>query len=113
MKFLVNLLISAIAVAITAFLIPGIQVDGLYNALLVAVVLAVLNRFVKPALEILTLPISFLTLGLFYLVINVLMVYLADWIVSPGFRVEGFIPALLFSLVLSVVNSLLDAMAGD
>ena len=48
-----------------------------------------------------------------YLVINVLMVYLADWIVSPGFRVEGFIAALLFSLALSVVNSLLDAMAGD
>jgi putative membrane protein len=113
MKFLVNLLISAIAVAITAFLIPGIQVDGLFSAVMVAVVMALLNRFVKPVIELLTLPISFLTLGLFYLVINVLMVYLADWIVSPGFTVEGFLPALFFSVVLSVVNSILDAMAGD
>ena len=99
-------------VDITA-VIPGIQVDGIFSAVMVAVVMALLNRFVKPVIELLTLPISFLTLGLFYLVINVLMVYLADWIVSPGFRVEGFIAALLFSLALSVVNSLLDAMAGD
>jgi putative membrane protein len=113
MKFLVNILISALAVAITAFLIPGIQIDGIFAAVLVAGVMALLNRFVKPVLTILTMPISFLTLGLFYLVINVLMVYLAAWIVKPGFTVEGFFPALFFSIVLSVVNSLLDSMAGD
>lgn len=113
MKFLVNLLISALAVAISAFLIPGIQVEGIYAAILTAAVMALLNRFVKPLLTFFTMPITILTLGLFYLIINVLMVYLAAWIVSPGFTVEGFFPALLFSLVLSVVNSLLDRMAGD
>lgn len=113
MKFLVNILISALAVGITARLLPGIQVDGVFEALLVAAVMAVLNRFVKPVFTILTMPITVLTLGLFYLVINVLMVYLASWIVSPGFRVDGFFPALFFSLVLSVVNSILDWMAGD
>jgi putative membrane protein len=113
MKFLVNIIISALAVAISAFLIPGIQVEGLFGAIMVALVMAILNRFVKPVLAVLTLPVTVLTLGLFYLVINVLMVYLASWIIGPGFTVEGFFPALFFSMVLSVVNSLLDAMAGD
>jgi putative membrane protein len=113
MKFLVNILISAIAVGISAFLIPGIRVDGIWPAILVAVTLSVLNRSLKPILEILTLPLSFLTLGLSYLAINVLMVYLAAWIINPGFQVEGILSALFFSIALSIVNSILDAMAGD
>ena len=113
MKFLVNTLISAIAIGITAFLIPGIEVDGWWEAIVVAVVMSLLNRFVKPVLTLLTLPLTFLTLGLSYLSINVVMVYLAAWIVSPGFEVNGILAALLFSIALSVVNSLLDAMAGD
>jgi putative membrane protein len=107
------MVISAIAILIAAFLIPGIQVDGFFSAFLLAVVLAVLNRIFKPVLVFFTLPITFLTLGLFYFVINVILIYLADWIVSPGFTVNGFFPALLFSLALSVVNSILDSMAGD
>ena len=113
MKFLVNMLISAIAVIISAFFIPGIKVEGFVEALIFAVVLSILNRILKPLLVILTLPITFLTLGLFYLVINVIMIYMAAWIVSPGFEVQGFLSALLFSIVLSIVNSILDAMAGD
>jgi putative membrane protein len=113
MKFLVNTLISAIAIAITAFLIPGIEVNGLWSAILVAVVMALLNRFVKPVLALLTLPLSVLTLGLSYLAINVMLVFLAEWIIQPGFEVSGILPALFFSVVLSVVNGLLDAMAGD
>ena len=113
MNFLVNMVISAIAILISAFLIPGIQVDGFISALLVAVVLAVLNRIIKPLLVVFTLPITILTLGLFYLVINVMLIYIADWIVGPGFTVKGFFPALFFSIVLSVVNSVLDAMAGE
>ena len=107
------MIISAIAVAVSAFLIPGIHLDGFFAALIVAVVLAMLNRFVKPVLVILTLPISVVTLGLFYLVINVLMIYMAAWIVQPDFRIDGFFSALIFSVVLSVVNSILDGMAGD
>jgi putative membrane protein len=113
MNFLVNILISAIAVAISAFLIPGIKVHGFFDALIVAVVMAILNRFVKPLLVLVTIPITVITLGLFYLVINVVLVYIASWIVSPGFEVHGFFAALLFSIALSVTNSILDAMAGD
>ncbi len=113
MKFLVNTIISAIAVAITAFLIPGIEIDGLWSAVLVAVVMALLNRFVKPVLTLLTLPLSVLTLGLSYLAINVALVYLAAWIINPGFEVSGILAAMIFSIVLSVVNGLLDLMAGD
>jgi putative membrane protein len=113
MNFLVNTLISAIAIAITAFLIPGIEVGGIWEAMLVAVVMALLNRFVKPVLALLTLPLSIITLGLSYIAINVGMVYLAAWIISPGFEVHGFISALIFSLALSLVNSVLDGMAGD
>ena len=113
MNFIVNLLISAIAVMLSAWLLPGIHINGFVAALLVAVVLAILNRFVKPVLVLLTLPISIFTLGLFYLVINVLIVYMAEWVVKPDFSVDGFFYALLFSVVLSIVNSLLDAMAGD
>ncbi len=113
MKFLVNTLISALAIGITALLIPGIEVGGLWAAILVAVVMALLNRFVKPVLTLLTLPLSIFTLGLSYLAINVLMVYLAAWIVDPGFEIHSFWSALIFSLALSVVNSLLDKMAGD
>ena len=112
MNFLVNMLISAIAVAISAFLIPGIRVDGFFEAIVFSVVLALLNRVVKPVLVILTLPITLLTLGIFYLIINVLMVYLAAWIVSPGFEVSSLLSAILFSIVLSIVNTILDSMAG-
>lgn len=113
MNFLVNMIISAIAVAIAAFLIPGIEVHGFFYAFIVAVVMAILNRVVKPLLVLVTIPITVFTLGLFYLVINVILVYIASWVVSPGFEVHGFFAALLFSIVLSVTNSILDAMAGD
>lgn len=112
MNFLVNMIIAAIAVAISSFLIPGIHVDGFFSALLVAVILSLLNRIVKPIIVLLTLPITVLTLGIFYLVINVMMVYLASSVLGSGFVVDGFFSALFFSIVLSVVNSILDSFAG-
>ena len=113
MNFLVNMIIAAIAVAISSFLIPGIHVDGFFSALLVAVILSLLNRIVKPIIVLLTLPITVLTLGIFYLVINVMMVYLASYVLGNGFKVDGFFPALFFSIVLSIVNSILDSFAGE
>ena len=112
MNFLVNMIIAAIAVAISSFLIPGIHVDGFFSALLVAVILSLLNRIVKPIIVLLTLPITVLTLGIFYLVINVMMVYLASSVLGSGFVVDGFFSALFFSIVLSIVNSILDSFAG-
>jgi putative membrane protein len=113
MNFLVNLIISAIAVSISAFLIPHIEVEGFGWAIVAAALLSVMNRFVKPVFLLLTLPINILTLGLFSFVINAVLVHLVSWIMSPHFRAEGFWAALIFSLVLSVVNAILDSMAGD
>ncbi len=90
---------------------PGVTVDDYTSALLVAVVLAFLNTIVKPILTILTIPITVVTLGLFLLVINALIVIFAEHLV-PGFHVSGFWWALLFSLILSLFTSVLNGLAG-
>ena len=100
---IINLLITAVAVVVAAYLIPGIQVDGFMTAIIVAIALAILNAFIKPILTILTIPITIFTLGLFLLVINAAMVSLAGWIVS-GFDVDSFWSALFFSIIVSVVS---------
>ncbi|GAA4421370.1 phage holin family protein [Nibrella viscosa] len=111
MSLILRLLVSAVAVLIAAYIIPGVSVDSFITALIVAVVLGLLNAIVKPILVILTIPITILTLGLFYLVINVLMVYLAAALVS-GFAVSGFIAALLFSILVAIVTWAIDSIVG-
>ena len=112
MKFILNILISAVAVLFTAWLLPGVQVTDFLSALLVAVVLAFLNTVVKPILTILTIPITFFTLGFFLLVINAGMIILASRLI-PEFHVSGFWWALLFSLILSLVTSILNSIVGN
>lgn len=112
MKFIINILVSAVAVLITAWLLPGVQITDFVSALLVAVVLAFLNTVVKPILTILTIPITFFTLGFFLLVINAGMIILASKLI-PEFHVKGFWWALLFSLILSFVTSILNAFVGN
>ncbi len=97
----------AVAVLITAYLLPGIVVESFFVALVVAVVLGFLNMVVKPILVILTLPINILTLGLFTLVINAGLILLTSTLVE-GFLVSSFWWALLFSLILSLVNGILN-----
>jgi putative membrane protein len=110
MGLIIRILISAVAVYVASLFIPGISVTGgAVTYLTVAVILGFLNAFIKPILTVLTIPITIITLGLFLLVLNVLMVYLTDYLVS-GFHVSGFIAALLFSLVVSLVTSLIDAI---
>ncbi|MBI1922016.1 MAG: phage holin family protein [Geobacter sp.] len=109
MTFLLNWLISALAIIITAYLLPGVRVSGFFAALVTALVLGLINAFIRPVLLLLTLPINILTLGLLTLVINALLIMLASAIVR-GFSVSGFWWALLFSLVLSVVNYVLGAI---
>lgn len=87
---------------IAAVIVPGVTVT-LSGAIIAAIVLGALNLFIRPALVILTLPITVLTLGLFSLVINALMVMLASYVV-PGFMVDGFLTAFLFALALAVIN---------
>lgn len=112
MKFILNILVSAVAVLFTAWLLPGVQVTDFVSALLVAVVLAFLNTVVKPILTILTIPITFFTLGFFLLVINAGMIILASKLIHE-FHVNGFWWALLFSLILSLVTSILNAFVGN
>ena len=106
MGILANWIVSGLAVFLSAYLLSGVHVDGFATALIVAVVLGIVNAILKPILIILTLPINILTLGLFTLVINALLILLTTNLVS-GFKVDGFWWALLFSLVLSIINSVL------
>lgn len=106
MTLIINLLVSTIAILISAYLIPGVTVNGFTTALLLSIVLGVINITLKPLLHLLALPITIVTLGIFALIINALLILVASSIV-PGFRVDGFIAALLFSIVLSVVNLVL------
>ncbi len=113
MKFIVKLLISVIAIIILAQLLPGVSLSPPYTtAILVAVVLAVLNALVKPILIVLTLPATIVTMGLFLLVINALIVLLADKIVD-GFTVNGFWTALLFSILLSILQSIMQSLVKE
>ncbi len=98
------MILSAVAVLIGAYLLPGVSVDGFFAAFLAALILALLNATVRPILVILTIPITFLTLGLFLLVINSLMILMVDWFLS-GFEVNGFWWALLLSVILTILNS--------
>lgn len=108
MNFLMRILISTAAVLLTGWILPDswVQVDGILTALIVAVVLAFLNQVVKPILIVLTIPVTFATMGLFLLVINAGVILLADYFIE-GFTVGGFWSALGFSIVLSIVNALL------
>lgn len=103
MEILINWLVSALAIMVGAYILPGVKIESFITALLIAVVLGIINAIIKPILVILTLPINILTLGLFTLVINALLIMLCAWIV-PGFSVAGFWWALLFGLVLSVIQ---------
>ncbi|MFC1722198.1 phage holin family protein [Patescibacteria group bacterium] len=109
MKLILQLLIGTLSVMIAAYIIPGVMVASFFTAFVVAVVLGVLNVFVKPVLLLLTLPINVLTLGLFTFVINVGLIFIADYLVD-GFSVESILAALLFGLVMSFVNSFLNSL---
>ncbi|MBS9525163.1 phage holin family protein [Litoribacter ruber] len=111
MGILVQLIVAALAVVITAFLLPGVSVDGYLTAIVVAAFLSLLNITIKPIFILLTIPITVMTLGLFLLVINALMILIAAEII-PGFAVAGFWWALLFSFILSLINSLLGVSLG-
>jgi putative membrane protein len=107
MMLLLKWLLMTLSVGIAAYLIPGITVHGFFSALLVALFLGIVNTLVRPFLILITLPITILTLGLFTFVINAVLVLLASKVVH-GFEVRGFWTAMLFSIVLSVVQYILN-----
>jgi len=102
-QFIIRLLVLSAAVWLAAEIVPGIRYDNWTSVLAAALVLGILNTFVKPALRLLALPFIFLTLGFFLLVINAVLLSLAAWSV-PGFHVAGFWTAVLGSLVISFVS---------
>lgn len=109
MSILINWILSAIAILVSAYIVPGVAVGGFLAALILAVILGAINAVIKPILIVLTLPINVLTLGLFTLVINAILIMLAD-LISPGFTVSSFWSAMLFSVVLAVVNWVVFAL---
>lgn len=98
---LIRWVIYAFLIVLVSWIIPGIEVDNFISAMFVCVIMALINTFIKPILQVITLPVNILTLGLFSFIINALMLMLAG-LVAPGFEVEGFMSALLGSLLLSL-----------
>ena len=108
MNLLIKLLLNAIAVFVLAELLNGVYIDNYITSLIVAIVISILNVLVKPVLVILTLPVTILTLGLFLFVINALIILLADKLID-GFAVDGIWTAMLFSVLLCILQSLLHS----
>lgn len=107
MFLLLRWILFALAVVFTAWLVPGISVENFQSAMLVTVIIALINIFVRPLIVFITLPINILTLGIFTLVINSLLLMLAGYL-SPGFEVDGFLPALLGSIVLAFLALIIN-----
>lgn len=112
MNFILNLLLTAIAVFVLASILPGVEIANYVTAVWVAFAIAVLNMFVRPLLIFFTLPATIVTLGLFLFVINALIILLAANLVG-GFLVSSFFSALLFSILLSIFRSALFKMIKD
>lgn len=112
MRILINWLVTTVAILISAYLLPGVAIRSLGAAIVTALVLGLINAIVRPVLVFLTFPITILTLGLFLLVLNALMILLTSAIV-PGFFVSSFLWAFLFSLVFSTVSFVLHLIIPD
>lgn len=112
MRTLINWLLSALAVWLVAQYVHGFHVSGIAAALVAALVIGFVNATLGALLKIITLPLTILTLGLFWLVINALMLELASKLLSPAFRVDTFAAAFWGAIVLSLVNMLLRWLAG-
>lgn len=111
-NFLLTWLATAVALLITANIVPGFYVKNFIAALVAAIVIGLVNAFIRPILAILTFPITLLTLGLFTLVINALTLWLASALTPGyGFEIRGFLPALLGSIVLAIVSSVINYFA--
>ena len=112
MNLVLKLLLTAVAVVVLAKLLPGVEVAGYVSAIIVAIVLAVLRLIVKPILVILTLPVTIITLGLFLLIINAFIILMADYFID-GFAVRNIWWALIFSLLLSFLQSIFHSFLSE
>lgn len=106
-NFFLTWVIAGASLLITAYLVPGFQFDSFGTAAIAALILGLVNAFIRPIIFIFTLPITIVTLGLFLFVINAFMLWFVG-VLTPGFIVNGFIPALLASIVLTIVSTVLE-----
>jgi len=112
MNYIIKILTVALAVFVAAEVLPGIQVTDFKTALLVALVLSILNAVVRPILVFMTIPATIVTLGLFLFVINACVILIADYLIAGGFEVSGFWWALIFSVFISILSSLIQWITG-
>lgn len=112
MQIILSLILNALALIVTAYIVPGFQVAGFTTALLAAIVLGVVNTFIKPILQLITAPLTIVTFGLFAFVVNAVVLFLVSAVV-PGFTVVGWIPAILGAIVLSIVSMVLNSLLKD
>ncbi len=121
MSFLIRWIVTAVAVAAAVWLVPGIELIGGDSAwvgiAIFALILSLVNISVKPILQLLSLPITVLTLGIFYLIVNTILLYLAAWLANGlfgvGFWISGFGSAFLASIVISIVSAIVNAVVGN
>ncbi|BAW95123.1 hypothetical protein NIES970_00230 [[Synechococcus] sp. NIES-970] len=111
-QFLLTWLATAGALFLTAILVPGLEISGFSSALIGAIALGFVNAIVKPILILFTLPLTILTLGLFLLVVNAIALGLVGYL-TPGLEVNGFFPAVIGSLVLTFISSLINQLLGQ
>jgi len=112
MNLIIRLLITAVVAFLLTKILPGVEFAGFGSAIIFAIVLALLNLFVKPILSLFGLPLTIITLGLFALVINAAIVLIADYFID-GMVVNGFWWAFIFSILLTIVTSLANSMFSD
>ncbi len=112
MNLVIRWILYSMSIVFIAWLIPGISVENILAAFFVSILIGLINTFIKPVLLFITLPINFLTLGLFTFVINALMLMLAGWL-APGFEVDGFWSALFGSIILSVLSVPISSIGDD
>lgn len=112
MKLLMRLVINVFALYVVEYLVPGFRLENIWAATVAAIVIGIVNTFIRPVLQIITLPISIVTFGLFALLINVGLLYLASFVV-PGFEIANFFTAFVASIVLSLVSWFLGHLAKD
>lgn len=112
MQLVIALLLNAVALLATAYVVPGFRVDDFTSALLAAIVLGVVNTFIKPVLSLIALPLTVVTLGLFAFVVNAVVLFIVSAVV-PGLKIDGWVPAILGAIVLSLVSTVLSSVLKD
>lgn len=121
MSFLIRWLVTAIAAGVAVWIVPGVAIIGSaqtwVGVIIFALILSLVNVAIKPIAQVLSLPLTVLTLGIFYIVVNTLMIYLAAWlsdsIFAIGFHIQSFGSAFLASIIISIVSALVNALIGN